>query len=128
LITIISKFLVSRFIICAKHQPLGCYLLISVSQLVTAHIKKRSHCEVEEKLDSHIVMPMCKFGCDTLYEDGFLTVNDEGKYVRIDKVSRKKVTPYVDNILNDIEGKECAYWNKKTGKYFEWHHAYHTQS
>lgn len=41
----------------------------SVQNLIAAHIKKRTLCTNEEKLDAeHIVLPMCKFGCDSLYE------------------------------------------------------------
>lgn len=50
--------------ICGESYP--------VSFLVAAHIKKRAHCTDEEKLDyKNIVMPMCKFGCDDLYEKGY---------------------------------------------------------
>lgn len=40
----------------------------SVSSLITAHKKKRSECSFNERIDPNIVMPLCKFGCDHLYE------------------------------------------------------------
>lgn len=40
----------------------------SVSSLVTAHKKKRSKCSFNERIDPNIVMALCKFGCDHLYE------------------------------------------------------------
>jgi len=40
----------------------------SVNSLVTAHKKKRSLCSFNERIDPNIVMPLCKFGCDHLYE------------------------------------------------------------
>ena len=36
--------------------------------MITAHKKKRSKCSFNERIDPNIVMPLCKFGCDHLYE------------------------------------------------------------
>ncbi|WP_425069292.1 hypothetical protein [Reyranella sp.] len=46
----------------------------SVSALVVAHKKKRSECNPTERLDPHVVMPLCLFGCDYLYERRLLCV------------------------------------------------------
>lgn len=47
-----------------------CGNVMPVKFLVAAHIKKRSFCSDEEKLDfDSIVLPMCKFGCDELYRE-----------------------------------------------------------
>ena len=51
-----------------------------VAALVAAHKKRRSDCSERERRDPHIVMPICKFGCDFLYERRHIVV-DEG-YVR----------------------------------------------
>ena len=45
-----------------------------VDALVTAHKKKRALCTSVERLDPYIVMPICVFGCDFLYERGYLSV------------------------------------------------------
>ena len=46
--------------ICDKEYP--------VAFLVAAHIKRRANCSLDEKKDyKSVVMPMCKFGCDDLY-------------------------------------------------------------
>ena len=45
--------------------------------LVAAHIKKRARCTYEEKTDiPAIVMAACTFGCDALYEKGYITVDE----------------------------------------------------
>lgn len=44
--------------------------------LVVAHKKKRSRCSDTERLDPHIVFPLCTFGCDYLYEHGYITVRN----------------------------------------------------
>lgn len=46
----------------------------TVSALVTAHKKCRADCTAAERLDPNIVMPVCLFGCDYLYERGYLLV------------------------------------------------------
>jgi len=58
--------------ICGKEYP--------VNLMVAGHIKKRSRCTLNEKLDyKNIVMPICKFGCDELYEKGYISVMDGKK-------------------------------------------------
>jgi hypothetical protein len=52
-----------------------CGELYEVSALVTAHKKKRAKCTAAERLDPYIVMPICLFGCDYLYERGFLYIS-----------------------------------------------------
>lgn len=48
--------------------------------LVAAHIKKRSVCTHEEKTDiPSIAMAACAFGCDALFERGYLTVDGVGR-------------------------------------------------
>ena len=48
----------------------------SRTALNAAHKKKRSICSEAERLDPHIVMPVCNFGCDYLYEVGHVYVKD----------------------------------------------------
>ena len=44
--------------------------------LVAAHKKKREECDDAERRDPHIVMPLCKFGCDFVYEERYVTVRN----------------------------------------------------
>lgn len=48
----------------------------SVHALVSAHKKKRSKCNTAERLDPNIVMPLCLFGCDYLYEKRLVYIED----------------------------------------------------
>ena len=47
-----------------------------VSALRVAHKKKRSQCTEAERRDPYIVMPLCVFGCDFLYEDRHIVIKD----------------------------------------------------
>lgn len=53
-----------------------CGRTFSVGALVTAHKKRRADCVAAERLDPHIVMPLCTFGCDYLYERGYVYFDD----------------------------------------------------
>lgn len=48
----------------------------NVHALVAAHKKKRSECNTSERLDPNIVMPLCLFGCDYLYEKRLVTIDN----------------------------------------------------
>lgn len=94
-----------------------CHEKFPVSFLITAHIKKRSFCTVEEKLDPNIVMPMCRFGCDELYEKGYVGVRG-GVFVSLEKTPSTK---YLKGYLDKISGNNCSYHNERTVGYFDWH-------
>ncbi|BFI99902.1 MAG: hypothetical protein PME_23380 [Priestia megaterium] len=101
--------------ICGNEYP--------VEFLVAAHIKKRAECTKEEKLDyKNIVMPMCSFGCDSLFEKGIISVTN-GIVQLIN--NEKSLTLSMKNSISKIEGKNCEYWGRNTIKYFEWHQKHH---
>ncbi|MDM5222989.1 HNH endonuclease [Peribacillus sp. NJ11] len=107
---------VGRCGICGKEYP--------IPFLVAAHIKKRSFCSNEEKLDyKNIVMPMCKFGCDDLFEKGYITV-EEGRIV----VNQKITTKMLEEHLSKLKERQIAGWNEDNAKYFLWHAKYHSLS
>ena len=96
--------------ICGKTLP--------VNMLITSHIKKRSECDQQEKLDyKNVVMPMCSLGCDDLYEKGYIYVQ-EGE-IKINK--NKWLTEDLKEKVNDLAGRRCDYYNENTQKYFEAH-------
>jgi hypothetical protein len=96
--------------ICGKEFP--------IELLVAAHIKKRAECNKEERLDyKNIVMPMCKFGCDELYEKHYIVIV-EGKIQGNQPVA---LTETVQKYIQDIEGRDCQFWNENSAKYFIWH-------
>jgi hypothetical protein len=47
---------------------------------VAAHVKQRAACTSAERLDiPAIAIPACKFGCDALYEAGYVMVDEKGQ-------------------------------------------------
>lgn|GEM_PF-446750 len=85
-----------------------------------AHIKPRSRCNVNERLDlENIAMLACRFGCDDLYERGLVTVSSSGE-VRVspDLASHPEANKYAGNHLI---GKTCSAWKPENDRYFKWH-------
>lgn len=97
--------------------------------LHAGHIKKRSMCtDINERLDYNIVMPVCKFGCDDLYEHGLIYIDDDG----IIKKNKAKIGLIPDEIkfetiikIESIINKKCVFYSSANKVYFNWHMKYH---
>lgn len=100
--------------ICGKEYP--------IDLMVASHIKKRALCSKAERLDyKNIVVPMCRFGCDELFEKGYISVKN-GHVVELDKqVSTNETKTYISNIT----GLQTTCWTENTKAYFEWHYNHH---
>jgi len=95
----------------------GCKKDYPVSFLVTAHIKKRAQCEPNERTDVNIVMPMCKMGCDEVFEKGYVSVSN-GIFIDMNKTPKSTA---LQDYINVFSNTKCDYFNEKTEKYFNWH-------
>ena len=98
---------------CGKKYP--------ISFLITAHIKKRNLCNTEERLDTNVVMPMCKFGCDDLFEKGYISVKD-GRFIQLPK---RPITEELEHYTSKLKDNVCEYYSDDTKKYFDWHYNHH---
>ena len=88
--------------ICREIRP--------VNIMVAGHIKPRTKCTFEEKTDPQIVMPICKVGCDELFDsEGFIEKNDS-----------KQFTSDLSKFTKNIVGNKCEYFNDHTSKYFQY--------
>lgn len=85
--------------------------------LWAAHIKKRAVCLDDERRDlANIAMSACVFGCDALYESGYIAVDENG-HVRVSQVDQ----PAVADRLAALEGRGCLAFTAKSSQYFAWH-------
>jgi len=99
-----------------------CLEQLPVSFLWASHLKKRSLCCTEEKLDfQNVAAPMCKFGCDELYEKGYIGVQN-GTIV---EVKHGCQTSFINNYISKVIGNECNAWSRDSKKYFDWHYTWH---
>lgn len=108
--TVLGERTTERCSICGNVYP--------VELLVAAHIKKRSECSDSEKRDVANVIPMCKFGCDDLFERGFVSVH-------LGRIKVSRALPVTDSVLSyakQIKDQHCPYWNSHSARYFKWHH------
>lgn len=96
-----------------------CGQVFSVEFLVAAHIKKRAACGRAEKLDvPAIAMAACKFGCDYLFEAGYVAVDDTGRL----RVSRQAPSSgRVADYMTLLSGRRIRTHGDRNARYFRWH-------
>ena len=95
-----------------------CGRLFDIEFLVAAHIKKRAQCTDTEKRDArHIVMAACRFGCDELFERGYITVEADGAIV-LSSALRGQALAYASQHL---AGKTLSTAMTGREEYFKWH-------
>lgn len=98
-----------KCVICSEELP--------ENLLVAAHIKKRSFCTREEKLDfGSIAALMCKLGCDDLYEKGYIYVH-KASVCKNPKISS---TTFLNKAISQLVGKKVLNWSSSQ-KYYAWH-------
>lgn len=107
-----GKKLTSHCAICGRHLP--------VKDLRVAHIKQRSKCSDNERLDMANVMPACTLGCDHLFETGVVYVDSSGNVqVRNEKLGTADLSEFVVN----LQGRSCPAFGPNSAKYFAWREA-----
>ena len=100
-----------------------CQEFVPIKLLVCAHIKKRSECTYEEKVDyKNIVAPMCYFGCDILYEKGYISVRDGIVVSLVRDLLLEKSEAYIEN----IKGNKVDKYYSDSRVYFDWHYKINT--
>jgi hypothetical protein len=87
-----------------------------VEFLIAAHIKARKVAPPLERQDlENIAMLACSFGCDRLFELGYVTVDDRGV------VLTASTGGPLDLHLRLLEGKRSGAFTDRSAKYFRWH-------
>lgn len=86
--------------------------------LVAAHIKPRSQCTDEERRDlRNVAMAACSFGCDMLFELGYITVDEEGWIRTAEAMPDGRFADHV----NLVGTRRCSAHRPETEPYFAWH-------
>lgn len=87
--------------------------------LVAAHIKPRSLCTRDERVDvRHVGMAACLMGCDALFEKGLVAVDDDGRLLHAPGLERTNaVHTYVMNMPTRLP----LTWLEGRREYFRWH-------
>lgn len=94
--------------ICGEVLPTGL--------LIAGHIKPRNMCTEEERRDfKAVAMLVCALGCDTLFEQGYIVVDQNGRVRRGRPADTKDLERAVDLLI----GKVCTAHNDLTGANFQ---------
>ena len=84
--------------------------------LWASHIKRRSVCSDDELRDiPHVAMLACVFGCDALFEDGYISVAD-GVLIGTGSAPEGPIGRRVA----ELQGRVVPSWESSSA-YFEWH-------
>ncbi|MEU1413275.1 hypothetical protein [Streptomyces sp. NPDC005731] len=88
--------------------------------LIAAHIKKRAVCSDDEKRDlANIAMLACTFGCDAVYEHGYIQVATGGA-IRVSPLALG--IPEVEAYIQErLAGRTVTWWTPKRESYYRWH-------
>jgi hypothetical protein len=93
-----------------------CEQLFPPSMLIVAHIKKRAECTPSERKDPDVVMLACRFGCDDLFEQGYISVGSDG-VIQCDH--SMPATPAMAGLLNRLEGSRPSVRSDANKHYFD---------
>ena len=99
-----------------------CGQVFPAELLVAAHIKGRALCTPAERNDiPNVVMLACVFGCDALYERGYVSVTAEGVVVGTPLGSSQRGAVGVH--VARLQGRRCSAHTPASAAYFGWHAA-----
>jgi hypothetical protein len=92
--------------------------------LVAAHIKPRHMCSDAERIDlPHVGWALCLAGCDAMFEQGYLGVNDEGRIIGMGPA--EAASPALASLMEPLVGTRAPGWSSDRAVYFEAHRTRH---
>lgn len=92
--------------------------------LIAGHIKPRHRCTEEERKDfKSCAMLICAMGCDTLFEWGYIQIDQTGRI----RAGKEPETLSVKEAVSELTGKHCLAFNNHTAAAF-WDHSGHSES
>jgi hypothetical protein len=95
-----------------------CGKTLSSNLLVASHIKPRNECTEKERVDPSVVMLACVLGCDSLFDKGFIYIDQNG----VIKVSSKSDGyPDLSQFVSAIDGQVATAFSESAKHYFAWH-------
>ena len=93
-----------------------CGRVFPVELLIAAHIKRRSRCDDDERNDlRNVAMLACSFGCDRLFELGYVSVAEDGTVVTAD--GGEVLGPHLER----LRGRVVEVFHPRSAGYFRWH-------
>lgn len=95
-----------------------CGRVLPAKFLVAGHIKPRSQCTNIERWDFRsVAMLVCTLGCDTLFEHGYVTVDENGDIAGGITPSH----PALSAVVDALTGQACSAYNDARAEAFRAH-------
>ena len=95
-----------------------CVKEYSIKSLVAAHKKPRRYCSTNERTDPYIVMPACKMGCDFVYEERWVKIEDG--VITVDEKKIVKFSDHEKHYLQTLSGRNVdKMWLQGEKSYFD---------
>ena len=95
-----------------------CGRLLPTALLVAGHIKPRAHCTNQERWNyGAIAMLACLFGCDALFEHGFIAVDEDGTIVEGRATTNRELT----RASAELIGSTCPAFDEARADAFRAH-------
>ncbi len=92
--------------------------------LVAAHIKPRHMCSDAERLDlPHVGGALCVAGCDAMFEQGYVGVDDIGRIVAL--LPAAAIPAAVADLVEPLLGTRAPGWSAERAVYFKAHRTLH---
>lgn len=119
---LLRKYLIEQSLLASKYGSKCqiCNKCYPEDLLIAAHVKKRSLCNDNEKLDiKNIAMLQCA-SCDKLFENGYIYISDIGKIV-INEYA--PVTQDLSKELSQLSNNRCDYYDGSPSRlsYIQFH-------
>ena len=95
-----------------------CGRSLSSNLLVASHIKPRNECTEKERIDPSVVMLACVLGCDSLFDKGFIYIDQSGT---IKVTSKSDGYPDLSQFVSALDGQVAKAFSTNAKGYFAWH-------
>lgn len=92
-----------------------------------AHVKRRANANEQERRNLANIMAACLFGCDELFEHGYVFV-DPGGRIRVSNGTPKPSTADLLALATMLEARQCAAAKPSAAEFFAWHRRWATEA
>ncbi|MCA2215543.1 hypothetical protein [Jidongwangia harbinensis] len=92
-----------------------------------AHVKRRADANEQERRNLANIIAACLFGCDELFEHGYVFV-DAGGRIRVSNGPTKHSTADLLALATVLDARQCAAAKPSSAEFFAWHRRWATEA
>lgn len=90
-----------------------------------AQLKRRAVADKNERKTLANIIGACLFGCDELFEHGYVYVDLEGR-VQVNHANSRHSTPDLLALATPLAGRACSALTPRSAEFFAWHRQWAT--